>query len=70
MVTTNELFLNQNSSLDSISKVILGVVITAAFIGYIIYETHTDFMRMRALGAIVIFIGIGLLISGENFNVN
>ncbi|KAG5677451.1 hypothetical protein PVAND_007209 [Polypedilum vanderplanki] len=48
-----------------ISKVILAVVLIAAFIGYIIYETHTDFMRLRALIGISLFVGIGYLISAH-----
>lgn len=45
---------------------ILAVVVLAGLIGYIIYETHTDFTRLRALGGIALLVTIGVLASGKD----
>lgn len=48
-----------------VSRIILAVVVLAAFIGYILFETYEDFARLRALGGIALFVCIGLAISGK-----
>lgn len=53
-----------------ISRIFLGIIILAAFFAYIIYETYSDLTRLRALGGIVIFFAIGLLISANPRKIN
>lgn len=53
-----------------ISKVVLGLVVLAGFFGYIIYETYTDFARLRALGGICLLVGVGVLISSSPRRIN
>ena len=52
-----------------VSRIILAIVVLAAFIGYILFETYEDFARLRALGGIALFVCIGLAISGK-FTIN
>ncbi|XP_070501377.1 uncharacterized transporter YutK-like [Chironomus tepperi] len=53
-----------------VSRIILGIVVLAAFIGYILYETYEDFARLRALGGIAVFICVGFAISASPRNIN
>lgn len=50
---------------SSVSRVILAIVLLAAFFGYVVYETREDFMRLRAVAGIALFIGFGFIISCE-----
>lgn len=43
----------------------VGLVLIAAFAGYLIFETLSDFTRLRALIGIFGFISIGFVFSGE-----
>jgi hypothetical protein len=44
--------------------VILVLIVFGALVGYVVYETRDDFLRLRALLGIAIFIGLGFLVSG------
>lgn len=48
------------------SKITIILIVLAAFAGYIIFETHSDFSRLRALIGIFSIILIGFVFSGED----
>lgn len=41
------------------------VILLAAFAGYVVFETHTDFTRLRSLVGIVSILAFGFIFSGK-----
>lgn len=51
-------------------RIILISILVIAFVAYLIYETHNDLLRLRALVGIAIFISIGYFISSNPKQIN
>lgn len=52
------------------SRIVLAIVVAAAFFAYIIFETFNDFTRLRAFGGIAVFMTIGFIFSASRTGIN